>query len=531
MTEKVWLRFLWTLLHLYWHCLLAAFDRNECPLSNKLYSHFSFFTDIFSKLFHIDDFCSVIINVNSKDHQYIIRSFNIVMSDAKRSKLSVTSFSSHPAPVNPEQPNSQGDAKNRAPANHHIAAPEFGPERIREAIHALKSGQEEVVIIDAGVISDCPGIEMVRYWNARVKAKYRVPVPETWPDINLKDYGGLPGISGGMWHTYASSAHDTAIDTEVIDVLFSEMTDTPHWQIRPNRIRFNGKHSDDGYQSAHIEGPNILIDECDISSILCMTAGRTFTYYRGSNNDPRARELFCQLGGESSLFVQPKSHQLVHWQRTTIQTTKSGQIILFADSVAHEISLLNANSLSLFLSPYDPGKVVSEVQYYQGLTRKEATQKKKDAQKSPPLPVHLRTPGVARQHPKEYVDMSRRDTEIFGSLFHSTGAYWPSDKPTFFLFHMMAFNAFKPKLLSFMFDRDGKYNYELITPEVVDGCAEFDQEYFSHLPMVDCTEAEIHELRAKFTGIPAAAWPLVKYWTKDIRQCSENVCKRRGYIE
>ena len=80
-----------------------------------------------------------------------------------------------------------------------------------------------------------------------------------------------------------------------------------------------------------------------------------------------------------------------------------------------------------------------------------------------------------------------------------------------------------------MFDDQGKYNYEVITPELVG--EHLGQEYFDSLPFADVTDAEIGQMKAKYTGIPANAWPLVKYWTKDIRGCSENVCKRRGYIK
>jgi len=95
---------------------------------------------------------------------------------------------------------------------------------------------------------------------------------------------------------------------------------------------------------------------------------------------------------------------------------------------------------------------------------------------------------------------------------------------------MMASSAFHPKLLPFCFDSQGKYNYEVITPELVKDCPEFDQTYFDQLPLATVTDDEIGRMKRKFTGIPPAAWPLVRYWTKDPRQCSENVCKRRGYI-
>ena len=448
----------------------------------------------------------------------------------KHSSLNKTmaSFTTHihpnAAPPKPKRRKASGNPNNRDQVTI------FGPERVSEAIALLKGGELEVAIIDADAVPECPGNEMVRYWNARARPDYRVPVPENWSDIVKKTYGGLPGINSGMWHAYATTAHDFALDSPIVIDLFNEITGTPDWKIRPNRMRFNPVHKDDGYKAAHIEGPNVLHDHSSISAIVCVTAGRTFTYYKGSNNDPRARKIFEDMGGKTSLFVQPNQAQLQPWPRTTIQTTKPGQIILFADSVAHEISRLGKNSLSLFLSPYDPAKAVSEVEFYADCaTRAQAMAKKKTQKTSPPLPTRLMSPGHIRQHPKEFKGMTRRETEIFGSLFHSTGAYWPSDKPTFFLMHMMAFNAFKPKLLPFMFDSNGKYNYEIITPELVAGC-EFDQNYFEQLPLANVSEDEIASMKAKFTGIPESAWPLIKYWTKDPRECSENICNRRGYI-
>ena len=99
------------------------------------------------------------------------------------------------------------------------------------------------------------------------------------------------------------------------------------------------------------------------------------------------------------------------------------------------------------------------------------------------------------------------------------------------MMHMRALNAFKPKLLPFCFDFNGKFNYEVITPELVANCPEFDPTYFENLPLANVSEVEIAAMRAKYTGIPDAAWPLVKYWTKDPRECSENICKRRDYIK
>ena len=75
--------------------------------------------------------------------------------------------------------------------NHMEDALIYPPERISEAIGTLVCGQEEVIIIDSAIETNCPKIEMVRYWNARSKQKYQVEVPSTFEDITLKGYKTL----------------------------------------------------------------------------------------------------------------------------------------------------------------------------------------------------------------------------------------------------------------------------------------------------------------------------------------------------
>ena len=234
------------------------------------------------------------------------------------------------------------------------------------------------------------------------------------------------------------------------------------------------------------------------------------------------------MGGPITRFVMPKQHQLTKWSRVTIRTTKPGQIILFAGSVIHEISR-KTQSLSLFLSPYNSKTDQQEEVFYAGLNKKAAKLKKKTIPGAPPLPWRFLPEGTKRQHPKEYAELTRRQSDIFGSLFHSGGSHWASGKPTFFMFHMRAFNAWAPKLLPFLFNKNGKYDYEVVTPELAG--KHLPKEYFASLPFANISPTEIVEMKAKYTEIPDNAWPLVKYWTKDIRNCSENVCKRRGYIK
>ena len=412
-------------------------------------------------------------------------------------------------------------------ANHDIEAPIFEPEQVNEAIESIENCTNEAVIINTNIEFPWDGQNMVRYFNSRVNPEFTVPVPDNSSSLSLKTYK-LPGLAGGMWHAYATLSHDAVVDTEVFQKIATKITGDPDFKLCPERFRFNPVDKDDGWKQAHLEGEYVMLDTTNISCIVCESVGRTFTYYQGSNNHQDARDLYVRMGGPVSRFVMPKQHQLSQWPRVTVRTTKPGQIILFAGSVIHEVSR-KTPSLSLFLSPYNSKTDPHEEVFYAGLNKKAAKLKKKNTPGAPPLPWRFLPDGTKRQHPKQYAELTRRQSDTFGSLFHSGGAYWASGKPTFFLFHMMSFNAWASKMLPFMFDDQGKYNYEVITPELVG--EHLGQEYFDSLPFADVTDAEIGQMKAKYTGIPANAWPLVKYWTKDIRGCSENVCKRRGYIK
>ena len=82
----------------------------------------------------------------------------------------------------------------------------FDVAHIPQAIAALKHGEHEAVLVDAGLAVPCPGSQMVRFWNARAVSEHRVRVPTDWADIRAADFETLPGISGGMWHAYATDA-------------------------------------------------------------------------------------------------------------------------------------------------------------------------------------------------------------------------------------------------------------------------------------------------------------------------------------
>ena len=508
----------------------------------------------------------------------------------------------------------------KAPKNHRIKADIYTMDNYLEGIKQLKNGGKEAIIIDAGIILPFDGDIMVKYWNNRVKKKFNVPVPISADDLldNIEKYAGtgdhighaLPGISGGMWHTYATEAHDSALASPVVGKIFKEITETEDWEVRPNRIRVNPVSDDDGWKKAHLEGDHVRVQNARIVCILCVTEGRTFTYYKGSNNCPAARKIWNAAGPPSTNFMLlPKDVLEANankWQRTTITTTKPGQIILFANSVIHEISRLG-KSLSLFLSPFNPNPelVGNSDNFYDPIlfdendhpyrakeprsikrketllkkARKEATELKDNTPGAPPFPIRLATSGQRRNWPSEFSGLTRKQCDILGSLFNGPGAYWPSGKATFPLFHWMASGAFQYKLLPFMFvavqemekkekkDKSKKkvvprikFNWEFLTKKLVEtpipGCISnqvfewhkqknimseeevagyaqeigFNPTYFQSLPFWNITQFEKQAMKGKYTGIPNIAWSFIEFWTKDIRKCPDKVAVRRGYI-
>lgn len=470
--------------------------------------------------------------------------------------------------------------------------------KVSDAIRDLKDGKKEAVIIDAGIElqSSFSGDEMVRFWNSRVKPTYRVEVPNTISDIKYKTYKNMPNHGTGMWNAYATSMHDTALDSPVINTIFTEVTGTDKWKITPNRIRYNipnmskinNEFNDGGYSSAHIEGEHVLSESSGISCIVCITSNRSFTFYKGSNNNSSMRDIFTEAMERPDFnnFEQPTQTDLTDFERTTIYTTRPGQIILFADSVVHEISKHN-ESLSLFLSPYNPIHVQNENIYYDDFTKEEALKIRKlnmlkrptGLRTIPVLPLKFRMPGILKQHPKEFDNLTRYETDVFGSLFHIGGSHWPSGKETYFMHHNQASGAHLKKYLPFCFTNERewlkkdsklnsqyvcdyvdtlttneekvkysaelkkkksegkfiikrKFNYELITPNLVRNCDDFDgKTYFDNLPLANILDVEIATMKVKYDGIPNIAWPLIKYWTKDPRKCSDQVAYRRGYIK
>lgn len=398
-------------------------------------------------------------------------------------------------------------------------APEY--DSITAAATAIKAGTTEVAIINLG--DDFPAVDtsnlMARH-NAQVLPQYRIP--------ELSPKYAFPNKGSGMLNNYASEFHDCVFDHPEMQPLFETIAGTSQWKIRQDRMRYNPYNDDKGYLKAHIEGPNVLSENVGISMIACLTAGRTFTYYKGSSDDPRAQEIFRSMGGgTTTMFVTPSQEQLSPWQRTTIATTRPGQIILFNDKCAHEISRHNP-SVSLFLHVYDPSKVPDSP--YDNMTRKQAVKYKKAHPNAPPLPPALSSEGQKRQWPRVYQEMNRRECEILASLLGIHAHVWPSNKPTF-EFHSMATNTWQKRYLPCFTNAAGKFQFEILTPELVQDCADFDHSYWAGCPLFHATAEEIAAMKRRYNGIPEPAWRYVRVWRKDPRTLSENLCRRRDYIQ
>ena len=389
----------------------------------------------------------------------------------------------------------------------------------KEAAHAIISNEHDVVILDLGVRLNLTGI--FDSFNQRVKPQARIKSF----NITEKCKVTFPGKNAGMLNNYASPQSNQLIDLPEVQNLFTLTTGTPNWQLKPNRMRYNTYDDDKGENTIHIEGMNVLQDTTEISFIVCATAGRTFTYYKGSRNNEHARELYRAGGGCTSKFVKLSPEQVVGYQRTTVETTAPGQIILFADDIIHEISRRN-RSLSIFLSPFDPQKEPSNP--YEDMTRAQAIKYRKQHTNAPPFPPQLCSAGQKAQWPKLYQELTSEQCNIAASLFRIHSHVWPSGKYTF-EYHGMASNTWKKVYLPFFYP-NGKFQFEILTHDLVKNCPDFDHTYWDTLPLLNASEAEIQAMKLKFTNIPEPIWRYVKYWVTDPRTLSDNICRRRGYI-
>ena len=104
---------------------------------------------------------------------------------------------------------------------------------VKAAYDALHSGASDAVVVDANLQTQMDGLELTRFWNSRVQPKYKVPEPSRWEDFTWDAFKGLPGIAGGMWHAYATTTHDSVLDSPIVDEICTRITGTSAWKIRP----------------------------------------------------------------------------------------------------------------------------------------------------------------------------------------------------------------------------------------------------------------------------------------------------------
>lgn len=378
------------------------------------------------------------------------------------------------------------------------------------------------------------------WWNVRTKREFNIPEPSLDMILNPKKHQkewrlwkSLPGLTGGMLHVYDTSVHDLFLQDPNIDQLFTMITGTTDYKIDNNRMRVVIGSSDNGKNTIHIEGDNVL-GGFGVAFIVALSNDRSFTYYEGTSENPKCQELFKSGGGLSSHFVTVKPEDMKGFKRKSV-IFNSGEILLFRDNIAHEVCR-KSPSVSLFLSPYDPDKYLTlkkrQLEEYCDCDVFEAKRRQK-INGGLPLLVSHRTVGQKRQHPSEFSKMVHSDTRIFGSLFLIGGAQWPSNKWTFFLMHMMSYNAHKKKFLPFMFDENGNFKYEVITPKLLEMHPSYKdhlQQYWKkHCPLYDASEEEISTCLSKLDNIPKQAKDLARYWLKDVKDYPTSLAIKRNF--
>jgi hypothetical protein len=417
---------------------------------------------------------------------------------------------------------------------------------VSEAVAHLKAGADVAVVrtkVNRAELHSRIQKELKNlcgWWNVRTKPEYNIPEPNLDMILNPKKYQkewrlwkSLPGLTGGMLHVYDTSVHDLFLQDTNIDELFTMVTGTPDYKLDNNRMRVVIGSSDNGKNTIHIEGENVL-GGFGVEFIVALSNDRSFTYYEGTSENKHCQELFKAGGGLSSHFVMVKPEDMKGFKRKTV-TFNSGDILLFKDNLAHEVCK-KSPSVSLFLSPYDPDKYLTtkkrQLEEYSKCDIPEAKRRQK-TNGGLPLPVSHRTPGQIRQHPSEFSQMLHSDTRIFGSLFLIGGAQWPSSKWTFFLMHMMSYNVHKKKFLPFMFDEHGRFRYEVITPKLLEKHPTYKDHLESywkkHCPLYEASEEEISTCLAHLDNIPERAKKWARYWLKDVRNYPTTLAIKRNF--
>lgn len=366
-------------------------------------------------------------------------------------------------------------------------------ENPQDAIRAIRDGRQEVVLIpktqatlarvNATIELDLP--YMFKWYNNAVTPQYHVRDPTLAeilrPHQHLAELKqtflgrnrGVPGLTKGMVNYYASHTHDLHLMDANLDQVITYMTGTEQWQVHPNRWRLNLNHIPLNRltkpQQLHIEGPFVgtaQASQTDLSIIVPVSEQRSFIFWEGTATDPSIRadirQWYLNSNGLTQNFAQPTgtepwlSHPNGQTRRRRI-VWPGTHMLLFVEAVAHEIDL-SIPSSGIFISPYNPATYAEEaaeaVRAYEGVRDRKAAlrvDRQLKEQNRAALTFHRPLRFRSNQERDNFDppifldDLTRRETEIIGSLFFETGVIWPSGKHVFRLNHPQANRAFWPR--------------------------------------------------------------------------------------
>lgn len=366
-------------------------------------------------------------------------------------------------------------------------------ENPQDAIQAIRDGRQEVVLIpktqatlarvNATIELDLP--YMFKWYNNAVTLQYHVRDPTLAeilrPHQHLAELKqtflgrnrGVPGLTKGMVNYYASHTHDLHLMDANLDQVITYMTGTEQWQVHPNRWRLNLNHIPLNRltkpQQLHIEGPFVgtaQASQTDLSIIVPVSEQRSFIFWEGTATDPSIRadirQWYLNSNGLTQNFAQPTgtepwlSHQNGQTRRRRI-VWPGTHMLLFVEAVAHEIDL-SIPSSGIFISPYNPVTYAEEAaeaaRAYEGVRDRKAAlrvDRRLKEQNRAALTFHRPLRFRSNQERDNFDppifldDLTRRETEIIGSLFFETGVIWPSGKHVFRLNHPQANRAFWPR--------------------------------------------------------------------------------------
>ena len=243
--------------------------------------------------------------------------------------------------------------------------------------------------------------------------------------VNKYKQQKAPDASSGMIHQYFTPIHHLLHSSNTLMNVFDTLTGGPTIYA-PNRLRICNRFKFDD-NSLHIEGKNIfeVKDDTikllpgDIACIAGIAGQRRFVFWDMNGADLKPiYDLWVKNGCKNWTKPDPNWMQQHYGGRrrmVTVDCSKKPYLILWSESTPHEIAL--SPSLSAFISPvekFDTKKITKNT--------------------------------MTSYHPKEYLGLTRHESNLLACCYNMPGFTWPSGKKAYAFCHSRAYGFYLDRI-------------------------------------------------------------------------------------